>query len=357
MTLEQPIDDIRVGIKAGDYKSEADVSRGIVLRIFTALGWDAFNPAVVSSEYGVENRRVDYALCYPPRKPFAFVEVKNLGKSVGAEKQLFEYAYHEGVPLAILTDGRDWSFFLPLQRGNYQDRVLCKFDLVDTDTAECAGWFMRYLHYGAVVAGDAQKAADDDYGRVLIDRAIADALPKAWHDLVSGADARLLEILANRVKDLCGSKPSPEIVANFLKAARSEPRPVVLSQKVAVIKPLPMTPAAVVMPLPAPMGVGFSYGGQFYPAKSAISVLIAVVELFIALDPSFPEKFSTLNVKPRSILFKDPTEYDQTRIRRLSCGWWLYVNLSRANIEINIQKICEVAGVTYGKDLIINLGG
>jgi hypothetical protein len=36
-----------------------------------------------------------------------FIEVKQIGRSDGGERQLFEYAFHRGVPMTILTDGQE----------------------------------------------------------------------------------------------------------------------------------------------------------------------------------------------------------------------------------------------------------
>jgi predicted type IV restriction endonuclease len=119
MSLSDEIDDIRAGIKAGRYGSEAAVSQGIVLRLLQALGWSTFDTHAVCPEFSLGGRRVDYALCHPTDKPVAFIEVKQIGQSGGAERQLFEYAFHVGVPLAILTDGQEWNFFLPGEQGDY----------------------------------------------------------------------------------------------------------------------------------------------------------------------------------------------------------------------------------------------
>ena len=119
MDLADDIDDIRARIRSGGFTNEASVSQGIVLRLLHALQWPQYNTQVVYPEYPLEGSlRVDFALCHPPGKPIGFIEVKKIGQSDGAERQLFEYAFHKGVPLAILTDGREWNVFLPgEQRG------------------------------------------------------------------------------------------------------------------------------------------------------------------------------------------------------------------------------------------------
>lgn len=63
----------------------------------------------------------------------------------GAERQLFENAFHDGVPMATFTDGREWEFFLPAEQGAYVDRRVYKLDIAERDTKECAQRLERYL--------------------------------------------------------------------------------------------------------------------------------------------------------------------------------------------------------------------
>lgn len=100
MSLSTSLDEIRAGIKAGDYRNEAAVSQGIVLRLSQALAWSTFDTHIVCPEFSLGGSRVDYALCHSAHNPVAFIEVKKIGLSNGAERQLFEYAFHVGVPLA-----------------------------------------------------------------------------------------------------------------------------------------------------------------------------------------------------------------------------------------------------------------
>src|SRR5215218_9562050 len=125
--------DIRTVIKAGRYVNEATVSQGIVQRLLNVLGWPVYDPEIVAPEYSLGARRADYALCYPPREPMILIEVKQVGQSKGADRQLFEYAFHKGVPMAILTDGQEWNFFLPTEQGDYSERQLYKLDISERD--------------------------------------------------------------------------------------------------------------------------------------------------------------------------------------------------------------------------------
>lgn len=220
MSLEEDIKDIRAGIKSGRFTNEASVSQGIVLRVLHVLSWPSYSTQVVCPEYSLEGRRVDYALCNPPGKPIAFIEVKQIGQSEGAERQLFEYAFHVGVPLAILTDGQEWNFFLPGEQGDYGERRVYKLDIVERDIAECASRLNRYLRYEAIVSGKALEAAREDYRNVSRDRQMKATMPIAWAKLVEEEDELLLELVADRVESLCGFKPDPDTVARFIRLFR-----------------------------------------------------------------------------------------------------------------------------------------
>lgn len=361
MNLEQHIEEIRAGIKAGRFANEASVSQGIVLRLLHALSWPSYDTQVVCPEYSLGGRRVDYALCHPPGKPISFVEVKQIGQSEGAERQLFEYAFHVGVPLAILTDGQEWNFFLPGEQGDYGERRVYKLDIVERDISECASRLNRYLKYEAIVSGAAIEAAREDYRNVSRDRQMKATLPSAWAKLVEEEDELLLELVADRVESLCGYKPDPDTVARFFRERISLWTPGSVSQP--QIQPAarpPMAPAGN-----PPGSVGFVFNGQRYPARNARDVLVSVFETLSQRDATFFERFAALpkHGRTRRYLARSPDELYPGRpdlshehSTQLSSGWWLGTNVSRAQIERIIKMACEVARVNYGRELSVNLG-
>lgn len=396
MGIEQEIEAIRAGIKAGSFSNEASVSQGIVLRLLHALGWPTYDTDAVWPEYSLGGRRVDFALCSPPAKPIAFVEVKQIGQSDGAERQLFEYAFHIGVPMAILTDGREWNFFLPGEQGDYGERRVYKLDIVDRDVKECAELLERYLLHSAVASGHAIQAARDDYRNVSKDRQMLAALPKAWRQIIDDEDEMLLEIVSDRVESLCGFKPEPDMVAAFLKESvagriqqpvaplRSfvQARPAIqpapqasaaASAAAASIKSVGQSAAAAApMPMPAahaaaiPSGpAGFTFQGKFHPARNAIDTLRQVFDLLIQRDATFGERFAGLpkHGRSRRYLALDandlyPGRSDLVRdcSTQLASGWWMSTNHSKQTIGKIIAMACDVAEVAFGKDLVANLG-
>ncbi|BAN26122.1 type I restriction endonuclease [Caballeronia insecticola] len=382
MGIEQDIQAIRAGIKAGRFSNEASVSQGIVLRLLNSLGWPAYDTDAVWPEYSLSGRRVDYALCHPVGRPIAFIEVKQIGQSDGAERQLFEYAFHDGVPMAILTDGREWNFFLPGEQGDYGERRVYKLDIVDRDVGECVERLERYLLHSAIASGVAIQAARDDYRSVSKDRQMHATLPKAWNQIIDEGDEMLLEIVSDRVESLCGFKPSPDIVAAFLKerlvrVSPLAPRQIQSSPRMAIQSAKPAeepsrvqiarsTPVYAPRPSSADQGqIGFMFHGKFHPARNAIDTLRQVFDLFIETDASFGERFAGLpkHGRTRRYLARNPSELYPARPDlvsecsiKLDSGWWMGTNHSKQTIAQIIAMACDVAQVTYSRDLVTSLG-
>lgn len=362
MTLERHIEEIRSGIKAGRFSNEASVSQGIVLRILSALSWPAYDTQIVSPEFSLEGRRVDFALCHPPQRPIAFIEVKQIGQSEGAERQLFEYAFHAGVQLAILTDGQEWNFFLPAERGDYGERRVYRLDLLQRDINECTSRLMRYLSYDRVVAGDAISSARQDYQNIAQNREMAATLPQAWEKLVSEEDDLLLELIADRVESLCGFKPDLDSVAKFLK----ENVALKLSNQNQAPQARPPVNAAPAAALPHAIGnIGFTLNGRHHECRSAKAVLVGVFEELSNLDSTFAERFAALPTHGRrrrylartaEELYPGREDLARDHSTRLPSGLYLGTNVSRAAIERIVEMACEVANIRFGTQLTINLG-
>ena len=218
MTLKEHIDDIRNKLEEGLFTNEAAVSQGIVLRFLHTLDWPIFNIQIVVPEYTVEKLRVDFALCPVSSKPLVFIEVKQVGKIEGAEEQLFGYAYREGIPIAILTDGQIWQFFYPIGQGDYRERKVYELNLVEGDSEENAVPFDKYLNYESVRTRKSIKIIENDYK----EKKIENNLPEAWNKLVARGTTFSIDDMAETVENLCGYRPTDEQVLSFLKRLKIE---------------------------------------------------------------------------------------------------------------------------------------
>ncbi len=180
MELEDHIEEIQQRLRSGEYTNESSVVHGIVIRLIEALGWPKWDPQCVCPEFPVQNGRVDLALCPKARRPLIFLEVKKVGKIEGADQQLFEYAFRHGVPLAIVSDGQEWHFYLPGEEGSISDRKVYTLDLLQRKTGESAKRLRRYLSFERCSAGPAIEDARSDLRDVARKRRIRSTLPEAW---------------------------------------------------------------------------------------------------------------------------------------------------------------------------------
>ncbi|BAM00156.1 MULTISPECIES: hypothetical protein [Caldilinea] len=349
MTIADLIQSIQVGLREGRFISEAAVSQGIVLPILHKLDWPIFDTSVVIPEFSVEGRRVDFALCHPPNKPIVFIEVKKVGLSDGAERQLFEYAFHLGVPMAILTDGQEWSFYLPGEQGRYDERRVYKLDLLERDIGEAENRLTKYLGYANVCSGSALYEARSDYQNVARSRLIESNLPKAWNALLSEPDSLLLELLADKVEDICGYRPGLDTCSQFLTNTYKA------NSTSDVSRPASQSGFSgvdVTTHRRAANNFIFVFRGKEYSAGSAREVMTKVFQLLAKEDSTFLERFaSRKHGKKRRYLAKDKRELYPGRPDlceehsiEVVPGWWLGTNYSRHNVQEIIDLALEVAG-------------
>lgn len=351
--LEETLTRIQQSIRRGVFPNEAAVSQGIVLPILNALGWSVFDPSVVSPEYTVEGRRVDFALCGRPDQPVVFLEVKRIGQSDGGDRQLFEYAFIRGVPLAVLTDGQQWDFFLPAEQGTIDDRRVYRLDLLERSASECAERFVRYLTFDRVNDGEALQSARADINDQTRSRQIAQALPRALDAVIAESDPQLIELLQAKVADLCGYQPDLETCARFLAQARTPTVP-------APPSPVRSTPRPAVVPRTGSYsiaGFGFSWDGTRVPCSSAREVLQELLRRFTERDSTFLTRFVARRhgrrrryvARDRVELYPGRTDLADLYAVEFVPGWWLGTNYSRRSISEIIDLACEVAGVDRGQ--------
>ena len=222
MSLDTTLADITTRLRENGFPNEQAISQGIVLRVLRELGWDTYDTAVVWPEYQTGGGRADFALCHPPSKPAIFIEVKHVGRAEGAVQQALQYAFHCGVPFVVLTDGRSWSFYLPAEQGDYDERRVYMLDLYERSAGEAAETFRRYLARENVASGKSLGAARTEYRNRNRRSQAKAAIPEAWRELVQKRDVRLLESLADAVASKVGFPPDADDVVAFLGGVASQ---------------------------------------------------------------------------------------------------------------------------------------
>lgn len=213
---------VRDLLSKGAFSSEDQVSKGVVMRLLQQLGWDVFNPDQVSSEFKIATKKVDYALRHEPFGPVVLIEVKDVGNATPkGEDQLFDYCSKQGVPLAVLTDGKLWNFYLPAGMGNYEQRRFAVVDLVDEDVQDCTEALTRYLGFRNVTSGQSRRHAQADYDAHRQRIVVRDQFEPVFRSLVSQPDPRIVTLFADEVEGACGFRPDDDELVEFLRQTAS----------------------------------------------------------------------------------------------------------------------------------------
>jgi Predicted type IV restriction endonuclease len=367
--MEDLIARIQGRLKDGAYPNEAAISFSVLMPILRALGWDDSDPEQVMPEYASGGRRVDFALCGAGRRPSLFIEVKGVGRALDGDRQLFEYAFHEGIPLCLLTDGRDWSFYLPGGQGSYDDRRVYRLQLNERPPSECARILTRYLAHARVKSGDAFEDAMRDYRDVASRREAARNLPAAWAELVEQPEDLLVELLAEQTETISGYRPTSAEVTRFLrtlKVAGAENNalgPMISKARPAV--PVsgggPNTLRINTAEVSTSRAIEYELFGERRTAPHASAALI---EIMSAIAARYPDKMKAVSEaargKSRNHIASSPEEIyparpDLARAAEIAPGWLIGLNIAnREKIRI-IREACRVMGLRFGSDVKINM--
>ena len=372
------IERIRERLAQGAYVNEAAISHGVVTPILNALGWDSADPQQLVPEFPIPGRgRIDFALFTLGQRPTVFIEVKGVGLTFEGDRQLFEYAFHEGVPFCVLTDGRQWSFYLPSGQGSYDDRRVYRLQLDDRDPAECARILTRYLARERVRDGSALADAQRDYRDAAGRRQAVAALPRAWAELVTAPHELLIETVGSKAEALCGFKPSLSDVAAFLaqlvpgssmimsprptRGAPKEPAP--QSARIDSAEALDgdlLAPPPESQPKADRAVTARIFGQQrSYPTAS-----LALVDVLRAVASRNPDRIAELSTRvrgrTRNLIARTPNEInplrpDLARAAEFSSGWLVGLNISNREKMAIIRAACEVVGVSMPDDIDIDL--
>ena len=220
--IAQAVEQIRNNVSL-NVLDESATKQGVVLNLLSLAGWNTFDVSQVVPEYRVGNRRVDYAL--RPGSPNAvFIEVKRPGENLERhQQQLLEYCFQEGVKLAVLTNGRTWWLYLPLQSGNWEQRRFLTIDLKVQEPSVVERRFLEYLSPERVgsgqAVGDAEGLVESQQRAEIIGKTIA----AAWIQIVETPDELLVDLISETTERICGFKPEPELVKQFLAGRAHAP--------------------------------------------------------------------------------------------------------------------------------------
>ena len=355
MTIEATLTDITARLRQGKFPNEQAVSQGIVLRVLQELGWDTWDTTIVWPEFQTGEGRSDFALCHPPSKPSVLIEVKQPGKAEDSVRQALEYAFHTGVPVIVLTDGKTWSFYLPAEQGSYEDRRVYKLDLFERPPTEAAEVLTRYLARAKVESGEALETARKEYRSRTRKSQARSAIPEAWRELVEKGDELLVDILANAVESKAGVRPDDDDVAEFLVGLGSQ----------RLQTPSPEVPQRTnVQPSTGRSSRSgkLEMFGKTHSYHNAKDAMVVVLSELAKRDSSFLERCSqhpdAQGRKRRYIartaeeLYPDRPDLRDCR-ESLPGGWLVATNINNVLKKTIIRLATEVAGLSFGKDVVV----
>ena len=358
------IERIRERLAQSAYANEAAISHGVVTPVLNGLGWDSADPTQVVPEFSAGRGRVDFALFGRGPRPSVFIEVKGVGRAVEGDRQLFEYAFHQGVPLCVLTDGREWSFYLPSGHGSYEDRRVYRLQLDDRDPAECERILTRYLACDRVRGGQAFEDAVRDYRDVTGQREAVTALPRAWRELLAQPEDLLLDTVADRAEALCGYKPGRGDVLAFLRGMTIAAVPETTARRPRAMPSVTTEPVAaepVALAEPSPREVTFTMFGTTHTCANASVALIEVLRILAARDPSkIPAladavRTGRLNHIAQTVAEINPLRPDLARAAEFSPGWLVGLNIANRDKIAIIRSAAAVYNIAMPGDLDIAL--
>lgn len=372
MELADAVRLVKTRLRGGLLPTEQAVSQGAVSTVLKYLGWPILDPTVVVLQYRMRTpqgalRFADYALCRDDGHPLILIEVKAVGRIGNADVQLFEYCFHAGVPFAVLTDGQVWRFYITMETGSYDERRVYQLDLLEQDDAVCCERLERYLDKESVMRGVNLANARSDFNDAIRRGRIQNTLPQAWREILNAPDNYICEMLAAKVSELCGFEPDLDNCTDFIREHTD------ILPGFTVAPTLPTAQLSADAPVAATAETqsetrndapGYIFQGNYHSCASNTRVMVELFNQLAEAYPEFPGRFAARKqgysrrylAEDRYDLYPGQPERCEGFSEELEVGgWFLATHQSRATIENSLRLACEVLGLEYGSDIVVNL--
>ena len=342
--------------------NEAQIKQSVILPILRALDWDDSNPAIFLPEYSVGGGRVDYALCRENGPPLVFIEAKRLGNANSdGEEQLFKYAYGQGVPFLILTDGEVWDFYLSMAEGIPAERRFYKAELRrEEKIPEYAKFFMNYLQKERIYSVNARQEAEALHTNNRMKGEAKRAIHNVWQGLLKSPDEMLRDLLVEAVESECGIRPEIDDVEDFLLQQQivdqASPNNTVKSSQPH--SPIPPQSSDALSHKQQRLA-GFVFEGRTVEVRAGYMTLAEVLKEFHQRDPTFMARFAAKTVgRTRRLVAQNPRDLYDANVfvggsLDLGNGWWMTTSISTKWCEQKIRDACAIAKCRFGKDLTL----
>ena len=356
---------VRDGIARNAYPNETAVRSQLVQPILERLKWPVYDAAKVCHEYSLKfknaTRRVDLALCVSAGgSPRCIIELKGPSQTEGDE-QLFEYAFHAGAPIALLTNGEHWRFYHILTGGTYNERLVRTLDLRKHAPEEVAEALERYLSYPNTESGKASEYAKEDLSKRINRDKAKGLIPAAWRALIEDdQDDRLVKLLIDKTSSVSVYAPMELDVVSFLEDLRPS-HGSSLENNVDISSFPP--------PSPPPEGksdihhrkmgaqgpIHYHLRGIAYEARNAKDAYVEIIKELAIQDDDFLQRLEpALRRRKNKGAARKKSDLSPAEVTRNSAvlipgGWWLQTQLSNSHKIRDLKIACSVAGIPFGE--------
>lgn len=209
-------------------------------------------------------------------------------------------------------------------------------------------------------SGEARRRAERDYEVFRRQKEAASNYASVWRRLLAGPDPLLLDLFSEEVGNETGVRPEPESAARFI---RRQTGVAVATQSRSKRKRTPRGKVAWASTKgEADNPPSLTLRGETQTFKSGAEVLVAVFEKLASLDPDFCRRYSERHRgQVRRYVAKSPdllyprSARPASASHRLPGGWWLATHCSNPGKLTRIMKACEVAGLKFGRDVIVHI--
>jgi len=106
----------------------------------------------------------------------------------------------------------------------------------------------------------------------------------------------------------------------------------------------------------------FSLHGNRVEARSLKEAYLGCLRALADMQPDFLEELGKLSTRARRIVAREPKDLFLKRpelakkfAAPLAGGWWADTNLSRQQCERRLSLACDVAQISLGRDLVLEL--
>lgn len=341
-SISQAVADIS-NIQSMEELSATAVKQGVVLKLLSAAGWDAFDLSEIEPEYSTGNSKVDFALKSPAAgrgrsvpAPRVLVEVRRLSENLENdryERQLMAHCAREEVSLAALTNGPKWLLFFWSPDEDRREKRFCDIDLL-ANPDDATEDINRYLSKDRVASGQAARSAERALQDRNRDEVTRRAILSGWRQVVGGLDEGLVELVATASEQRTGVRPENRFVRRVLMEHRSM---LLAAAEEEAISSSPTGGGSRRRP------ASFTFDSETRNASSWPDLLVGVCMVLRERHPDEFEKI--LDIRGRTLPYFSRTE-DEVNLPRQIGDTGIYASCQGAGvlIEARARRVVELFG-------------